>query len=263
MINGSRVIGPAIAGVLYPIFGAAWMFTANAVTYLFVILALLVVRFPAVPRSRRAGLAAPHGRLPGRPREPDRRAASSLTLPIFSFFCLPFVTPVPGARRAGPRAVVGQPRLRPALRRVRAGRLRRGAVDRHRAGRRRQDAAGARRPARLRRGDRRSRGSCGRRRPPIPVVFVLGAVYFGTTTAMLTVLQTVARPTRSGAGSWRCGSWPSAAWWRSPGSPSARSSTPPTAPSCSASAPSSPPLLAWWCDLAAAWPGERRHRAGR
>ena len=81
MINGSRVIGPAIAGILYPIFGAAWMFTANAVTYLFVILALLVVRFPAVPRSRRAGLATAHGRLPGRPRERDRRAASSSPSP--------------------------------------------------------------------------------------------------------------------------------------------------------------------------------------
>ena len=54
-VNLSRVIGPAIAGVLYPIVGPSWIFVTNAATYLFVVAALLSVRFPAVPRSASKG----------------------------------------------------------------------------------------------------------------------------------------------------------------------------------------------------------------
>ncbi len=54
-VNLSRVIGPAIAGVLYPIAGPSWIFVINAATYLFVVAALLSVRFPAVPRSASKG----------------------------------------------------------------------------------------------------------------------------------------------------------------------------------------------------------------
>jgi MFS family permease len=49
MINGSRVVGPAIAGVLYPILGAGWIFAMNAVTYAFVIVAIASVRIPDLP----------------------------------------------------------------------------------------------------------------------------------------------------------------------------------------------------------------------
>jgi MFS family permease len=50
-MNASRVIGPVIGGVLYSLVGPAWVFAGNAVTYLFVVLALLMVTLPAVPQS--------------------------------------------------------------------------------------------------------------------------------------------------------------------------------------------------------------------
>ena len=85
-VNLSRVIGPAIAGVLYPIVGPSWIFVTNAATYLFVVAALLSVRFPAVPRSASKGWdnlvlglrVARNNPVVGR---------ILVTLPIFSFFC--------------------------------------------------------------------------------------------------------------------------------------------------------------------------------
>ncbi len=50
-MNASRVIGPVIGGVLYSLVGPAWVFAGNAVTYLFVVVALLIVTLPAVPQS--------------------------------------------------------------------------------------------------------------------------------------------------------------------------------------------------------------------
>jgi MFS family permease len=51
-MNGSRLIGPAIGGVAYHFFGPAWVFAANALTYLFVVAALMAVSLPGVPDSR-------------------------------------------------------------------------------------------------------------------------------------------------------------------------------------------------------------------
>jgi MFS family permease len=45
-MNGSRVIGPAIGGILLHVVGADWVFFGNAVTYLFVIGALMSVVLP-------------------------------------------------------------------------------------------------------------------------------------------------------------------------------------------------------------------------
>ena len=56
-MNASRVIGPAIGGVLYPAFGAAPVFAANALTYLFAVAAIWVTPFP-----RRARDASEEGR---------------------------------------------------------------------------------------------------------------------------------------------------------------------------------------------------------
>ncbi len=50
-MNGSRVIGPIIGGLLYPLIGPAWIFVINAATYLFVVGALLVVTLPAVSQG--------------------------------------------------------------------------------------------------------------------------------------------------------------------------------------------------------------------
>jgi predicted MFS family arabinose efflux permease len=96
-MNASRVVGPAVAGVLYPVIGAAGVFTVNAATYLFAIGSLLMVRTPARP-----------------PRDPSvprgwRRLASGVAvmrrdplvrriivgLFVFSLLCLPFIGQMP------------------------------------------------------------------------------------------------------------------------------------------------------------------------
>ena len=50
-MNASRVIGPVIGGVLYSLIGPAWVFAGNAATYLFVVIALMMVTLPAVPQA--------------------------------------------------------------------------------------------------------------------------------------------------------------------------------------------------------------------
>jgi MFS family permease len=189
MINGSRVIGPAIAGILYPILGAAWIFTANALTYVFVIGALLIVRFPAVPRAAERGWqrlmggfqVARHNPIVGR---------ILITLAVFSLFSLPFVSLFPAIveRDLGLEsdslaygllyAVFGLGAC--------AGALSIGTV-----------LAGAVKMRLVRLGllgFAVSMAVFGLLRvpaPAYPAVFLLGAVYFGTTTSMLTVLQSV------------------------------------------------------------------------
>src|SRR5205823_7450815 len=45
-MNASRVVGPALAGVIYPGLGPAAVFVVNAVTYLFAVTGVVVVDFP-------------------------------------------------------------------------------------------------------------------------------------------------------------------------------------------------------------------------
>lgn len=95
-MNGSRVIGPAIGGLLFARYDAPPVFVINALTYLFVIVALLSIRLPAVesddnhePRLQRLALGF---------RIARRRHAvgRSLSLMIaFSFLCLPFIGQMP------------------------------------------------------------------------------------------------------------------------------------------------------------------------
>jgi MFS family permease len=47
-MNLSRVIGPPIGAVAYHFVGPAWVFAGNAVTYLFVVIALMMVTLPQV-----------------------------------------------------------------------------------------------------------------------------------------------------------------------------------------------------------------------
>lgn len=187
MINGTRVIGPAIAGVLYPLFGPAWIFVVNAVTYLFIVAALLVIHLPAIPKAAEKGwerLATGF-----RVARADPVVGRILiALPIFSFFCLPFVglfAPLVekdlglsskslayGLLYAvfGLGAMIGSLAIGTVLVGIDKRRLVRVgfalfAVFIMLFGLLRQPALA------------------------YPVVFLLGAVYFGTTTSMLTVLQ--------------------------------------------------------------------------
>jgi MFS family permease len=52
MMNGSRIIGPAIGGILIAAFGEGWCFLVDAVSYVFVIASLLMMRLPARAAGR-------------------------------------------------------------------------------------------------------------------------------------------------------------------------------------------------------------------
>ena len=46
MVNGSRIIGPSIGGLLIAGFGEGWCFLIDAISYVFVIASLLMMRLP-------------------------------------------------------------------------------------------------------------------------------------------------------------------------------------------------------------------------
>ena len=91
-MNASRVVGPAIGGVIMGTVGVPWVFLFNAVTYLVIIAVVWTATFPPVPAppGQETGLArvlagfrvARRDRIVGR---------CLLVMVLFSFFCLNFV----------------------------------------------------------------------------------------------------------------------------------------------------------------------------
>jgi MFS family permease len=57
MVNGARIVGPALAGVLVSVVGEGWCFAGNAVSYVAVIAGLLLMDVPARSIAVRAGSA--------------------------------------------------------------------------------------------------------------------------------------------------------------------------------------------------------------
>src|SRR5205085_4240620 len=55
LVNGGRLAGPALAGVLIATVGEGWCFTIDAASYLAVVAALLLMRLPAAHREPPAG----------------------------------------------------------------------------------------------------------------------------------------------------------------------------------------------------------------
>ncbi len=95
-MNASRVVGPALGGVVYPLAGAAGVFAINAGTYVFVVIALLLARVPAA--TRHAGGSQGVRRLLGGfsvARDDALVRRILITLTLFSFFCLPFIGQFP------------------------------------------------------------------------------------------------------------------------------------------------------------------------
>jgi MFS family permease len=95
-MNVARVVGPALGGVAFAAFGAAAVFGLNALTYLFAIGALAVVRIP--PVRLEAGAATGWRRLVGgfaiARRDPVVRRCL-VTMAAFAFLCLPFIGQMP------------------------------------------------------------------------------------------------------------------------------------------------------------------------
>ena len=91
-MNASRVVGPAVGGVIIGTLGVSAAFLVNAVSYLVIIAVVWAARFPPVPAppGQETGLArmlagftvARRDRVVGR---------SLLVMVLFSFFCLSFV----------------------------------------------------------------------------------------------------------------------------------------------------------------------------
>jgi predicted MFS family arabinose efflux permease len=96
-MNGSRVVGPAIGGVLLHVVGPSWVFGGNALTYLVIIAALMAVRLPPraeLVRSEERGFAQLTTGL--RVARADRIVGRCLvTIFLFSAFALTFVGQLP------------------------------------------------------------------------------------------------------------------------------------------------------------------------
>lgn len=95
-MNASRVIGPAIGGVLYALIGPSWVFLGNAATYMFIMIAIMRITVPVVPKHDTG--EGQVSRLLGGFRyvlaEPVVRRCVATVL-VFSFFCMGFITVMP------------------------------------------------------------------------------------------------------------------------------------------------------------------------
>ncbi|MGH9078883.1 MAG: MFS transporter [Acidimicrobiales bacterium] len=93
-MNLSRVIGPAIGGVIYAKVGASWAFVTNAASYVALRGVLATVRLPRIRRATGNGwrrlldgvAVARQDRVVGR---------CLITMVLFSFFCLPIAVLMP------------------------------------------------------------------------------------------------------------------------------------------------------------------------
>jgi predicted MFS family arabinose efflux permease len=188
-MNASRVVGPAIGGVLYAAVGVSWVFAINAATYLIVIGVLLVIHLPRVEQDpdEPSGLRRLLGGF--RVARQDRTIRRVLlTMAMFSLFCLPFVTQMPviaernlgiDARSSafglfyaclGIGAVVGSLSIGTVFARYSKRRLVRQGMLLFSASL--AVLAVLRHPL-----------------PAYPVMIVVGMAYFGTVTSLATVLQ--------------------------------------------------------------------------
>ncbi|HEX3899970.1 MAG TPA: MFS transporter, partial [Mycobacteriales bacterium] len=94
-MNLSRVIGPAIAGLLLPAIHASGVFGINAATYLFAVAGALSIRpVPQVESYAEGGLRRLLGGVVVARRDPLIRNVL-LTIAAISFFCLPFIGLMP------------------------------------------------------------------------------------------------------------------------------------------------------------------------
>lgn len=93
-VNGSRVVGPALGGWLVGAVGISAVFLINAISYIFVIGALLTVVIPpvtAVARSTKERLLGGF-KIAARSRQ---IRSPLLTMASFALFCLPFIGQMP------------------------------------------------------------------------------------------------------------------------------------------------------------------------
>ncbi|HLO28305.1 MAG TPA: MFS transporter [Anaerolineales bacterium] len=96
MFNSARVIGPALAGLLLAIIGAAWCFTVNGISFLAVLIGLWLMKLP--PRQTAHNAASPWQQLiSGVQYTARNRQLSALILLslVFSIFGISYSTVLP------------------------------------------------------------------------------------------------------------------------------------------------------------------------
>jgi len=94
-MNASRVVGPAIGGIAFATVGPSWVFLINAVSYLFVIAALLRVHLPTVPTGEPEPIRRKlTGGIRAARRDPVVGRAL-VTITVFSFFSIVYVGMMP------------------------------------------------------------------------------------------------------------------------------------------------------------------------
>jgi MFS family permease len=96
MFNSARVIGPALAGLLLAIIGAAWCFTLNGISFLAVLIGLWLMNLP--PHRAVHNPASPWNQLvSGMQYAAHNREMSALILLslVFSFFGISYSTLLP------------------------------------------------------------------------------------------------------------------------------------------------------------------------
>ena len=96
MFNSARIIGPAIAGLMLAIIGAAWCFTINGISYLAVIVGLWLMKLP--PHQRSQHTTSPWQQLvSGVKYAAGTREISALILLslVFSIFGISYFTVLP------------------------------------------------------------------------------------------------------------------------------------------------------------------------
>ena len=95
-LNASRVIGPAIGGVILGLSGPPAVFVVNALSFSAIFIVVYRLRFPPVPVDPTAvrGLRRLLGGFTVAKADPVV-GRSLIVMALFSFFCLPFVTQMP------------------------------------------------------------------------------------------------------------------------------------------------------------------------
>ena len=95
-LNASRVIGPAIGGVILGLSGPSTVFVVNALSFSAIFTVVYRLRFPPVPTDPTAvrGLRRLLAGFTVARADPVV-GKSLITMALFSFFCLPFVTQMP------------------------------------------------------------------------------------------------------------------------------------------------------------------------
>ena len=96
MFNSARVIGPAMAGLALALFGAAWCFTINGISFLAVLVGLWLMDLPK--RERTQHTASPWQQLVGGMKySADNREIRGLILLslVFSIFGISYATVLP------------------------------------------------------------------------------------------------------------------------------------------------------------------------